>query len=346
MDRYSQIAYNDHTKYGGIMIIPMTMNKYKLFPKIEPYKIQELPVSSLHSICYEEVGNPKGKPALFLHGGPGVGIIPDYRRFFDPDFYRIVLLDQRGAGRSKPYAEIAENTTWHLVEDIEKLRNHLGIDKWIIMGGSWGSTLALCYAISHPEKVAGLILRGVFLARPKEMEWLFMGGGAADIFPDHWEKFIKYLPEKKRKNPPAAYYEILVNGNEEKKLEAARFWNDWEMQIMTLLPPDKTENNTSRHAAVLSTARIECHYTVNRFFMKSDNFFLDHIHTIKDVPCRIIQGRYDIVCPVVSAMDLHKNLKNSQLSIVPDGSHSPMSDAMIHELVRASEDFKSNSVSE
>jgi proline iminopeptidase len=318
-----------------------TLKKFSLFPAIEPFAVDRLKVSELHTVTYEEVGNPAGSPALFLHGGPGVGILPDYRRFFDPEYYRVVLLDQRGAGRSTPTAELEENTTWHLVEDLEKLRIHLGIDKWLVMGGSWGSTLALCYAIAHPGSVSGLILRGIFLARPMEIEWLHRTGGASQIYPDEWARYIAPLPEEKRDNPVKAHYEILTGNDEEKKIIAARAWMRWETYIMTLVPDPKSLEEMINDHSALTIGRIECHYTINGFFMKTDNYILENVERIKKIPCRIIQGRYDIICPVISAWELHHELPNSELLIVPDGGHSPMDAGMIDGLVRASEDFKS-----
>ncbi|MFH1756067.1 MAG: prolyl aminopeptidase [Candidatus Latescibacterota bacterium] len=317
------------------------MTRLDLFPPIEPYAVSKLQVSDLHTIAFEEAGNAAGKPALFLHGGPGVGILPDYRRFFDPEFYHIVLPDQRGAGRSTPHAETRENTTWHIVEDLEKLRNHLKIDKWLVMGGSWGSTLALCYAITYPKSVTGLILRGIFLARPLEERWLHRAGGASQLFPDEWEKFLAPLAEADRDNPTKAYYEILTGGDEERRLAAARAWTRWEAFTMTLVPNPQTFHEMIDDYYAISIGCIECHYTVNDFFMKSDNFILENAGALREIPCRIVQGRYDIICPMVSAWELHHALPASELLIIPDGAHSPMDAGMIDGLIRASEAFKS-----
>jgi proline iminopeptidase len=290
---------------------------------------------------YQEVGNAKGKPALFLHGGPGVGILPDYRRFFDPNFYRVILPDQRGAGNSTPFAELQENTTWDIVEDLEKLRKHLGIDRWIVMGGSWGSTLALSYAIVHPQSIAGLILRGVFLARPMEEDWLMQpGGGASLIFPDEWERFVAPIPKEEQTELVSAYYKILTGEDEEQKLRAARAFTRWEAATMTLVPNLQIIESMMEPRSCIAIARIECHYTFHHFFMKSENYLLDQIDRVRGIPCRIVQGRHDVLCPPVSAWDLHKALPGSDLRIVPDGAHSPMDPGMIHELVQASEDFK------
>ncbi len=311
-----------------------------LYPRIEPYRTGTLRVSEIHTMFYQEAGNPDGKPALFLHGGPGVGILPDYRRFFDPEFYRVILPDQRGASRSTPYAELRENTTWHIVEDLEKLRQHLLIDRWIVMGGSWGSTLGLSYAITYPQSIAGLILRGIFLARHMEEDWIFRPGGASHIFPDEWEKFVSHISERDRENLVSAYYNLLTGENEEEKLRAARAWTRWEASTMTLVPNHETIDSMMGPETCVAIARIECHYSYNNFFMKSENYLLEQIHRIRGIPCRIVQGRHDVICPPVSAWDLHKALPDSDLRIVPDGAHSPLDTGMIHELVQASEDFK------
>lgn len=316
------------------------MTRKTLYPEIEPYKTDYLKVSDLHSIHYEEAGHPAGRPALFLHGGPGVGILPAYRRFFAPDHYRIVLPDQRGAGRSVPHAELRENSTWDLVEDIEKLRLHLGVKQWMVMGGSWGSTLAFCYAISHPDSVSGIIVRGVFLGRPSEIRWLHGAGGASQIFPDEWEKYLAPIEGHTYRDNVEAYYHLLTEGDAETQLAAARAWSRWEAATMTLLPDEEALHEMSDEHTAVSIGRIECHYTFNTFFMKSDNYILDNCGSISHIPCRIVQGRHDIICPMISAWELHKALPRSELRIVPDGAHSPMDPGMVHELVQASEDFK------
>jgi proline iminopeptidase len=316
------------------------MDRRTLYPEVEPFRTGTLNVSDIHTMYYEEVGNPEGRPVLFLHGGPGVGILPDYRRFFDPTVYLVVLPDQRGAGRSTPHAELTENTTWDIVEDLEKLRTHLRVDTWVVMGGSWGSTLALCYAIQHPSSVAGLIIRGVFLARPFEVEWLHREGGASRIYPDEWERYLSPIPEGDREDTLAAYYRILTRGEPLEQEEAARAWTRWEAFTMTLLPDPAAVDEMVNDTKALSIGRIECHYTVNNFFMESDNYILENVDRIAEIPCRIVQGRYDTICPVASAWELHKALPNSDLRIVSDGSHSPMDAGMIHELIQASDDFK------
>jgi len=316
----------------------MASDSTVLYPAIEPYDVERLQVSDLHTIAYEQVGNPNGRPALFLHGGPGVGISPGYRRFFDPEHYRTVLVDQRGAGRSTPHAETRENTTWHIVEDLEKLRVALGIDNWIVMGGSWGSLLALCYAIKHPSSVAAMIVRGVFLGRQFEIDWLHSPNGAAHIFPDEWEKYK--APVQDAEDSVAAYCELLSDDDEHAAMKAARSWTRWEAAMMTLFPdPVALEQMIADHSA-LSIARIESHFTANNFFLESDNFVLDNAAAMAAIPCRIVHGRYDTICPPISAWELHKALPSSSLIIVPDGAHSPMDGGMTAELVKAANDLR------
>lgn len=310
-----------------------------LYPEIQPYKIDSLPVSPLHTVVYEEVGNPDGRPALFLHGGPGVGILPGYRRFFDPKFYRLILLDQRGAGRSTPHAELRENTTWELVDDLERLRLHCGVERWLVMGGSWGSTLALSYAVTYPESVLGLILRGVFLGRKSEIAWLHHHG-ASEIWPDAWERFQGFIPVEERGDLVAAYYRRLTSTDPAVSHSAARSWSQWEASTMCLIQDQSAIDEMAEGDSAVAIGRIECHYTHNNFFMKSDNYLLEQTPRIRATPCRIVQGRYDVICPVRSAWDLHRQLPAADLRIVPDGAHSPLEPGMISELVQATEDFK------
>lgn len=310
-----------------------------LYPDIEPYDVGKLSVSDLHTIVYEEVGSPRGRPALFLHGGPGVGISSSYRRFFDPEYYRLVLVDQRGAGRSTPHADIRENRTWDIVDDLEKLRQHLGIRDWIVMGGSWGSLLALCYAIKHSSSVAGMIIRGIFLGRQSEIDWIHGPHGAAMIYPDEWEKYT--APIRNSTDNVAAYCELLNGENEDAALEAARSWTRWEAAMMTLFPDPAAVKEMTIDQSALSIARIESFYTANNFFLESDNYVLDNACALSQIPCRIVHGRYDTICPPISAWELHKALSNSTLTIVPDGAHSPVDGGMTAELVRAADEFRS-----
>lgn len=309
-----------------------------LYPPIEPNTVERVAVSDLHTIVYEDVGAPGGRPALFLHGGPGVGISPAYRRFFDPQHYRQILVDQRGAGRSTPHADIRDNTTWHLIEDLETLRTRLGIDNWVVMGGSWGSLLALCYAIKHPDSVAGIIIRGIFLGRKSEVDWIHAPNGAALIYPEEWERYK--APVQHATDNVAAYCELLASDNPDTALAAAKSWSRWEGTMNTLYPdPAALEDMLDDHSA-LSIARIEAFYTAQAFFLPSDNFVLENAATIAGIPCRIINGRYDIICPSISAWELHKALPDSTLTIVANGAHSPLHGGMTAELVRAADDFR------
>ncbi|MEO0998743.1 MAG: prolyl aminopeptidase, partial [Pseudomonadota bacterium] len=312
----------------------MTTNESTgLYPDIEPYRLGSLQVSDLHTLIYEEAGNPDGRPALFLHGGPGVGIAPGYRRFFDPGHYRTVLVDQRGAGRSTPHADIRENTTWDIVEDLEKLRRELGVDDWVVMGGSWGSLLALCYAIKHPGSVAAMIIRGIFLGRRFEIDWIHRPHGAALIYPDEWERYSAAVNHAD--NRVDAYCALLNDDDQETALAAARAWTRWEASMMTLLPdPAALEQMIGDHSA-LSIARIESFYTANGFFLPADNYVLDNAGAMATIPCRIVHGRYDTICPPISAWELSKALPNSTLTLVPDGAHSPLDGGMTAELVKA-----------
>ncbi len=312
----------------------------KLFPPRKPYHTGFLQVSKIHTLYYEEVGNPEGKPVIFLHGGPGVGIHPDYRRFFDPKFYRTIILDQRGSGKSTPFAELRENTTWHLVDDLEKLRKYLKIKKWIVTGGSWGSTLALVYSQSYPERVKGMIIRGVFTARISEMDWLFSEKGAGQIWPDEFEKFISILNKTEKKDIIKSYYKRLSSKTKKISWEAAKAFAYWEGTIMNLIPDKKDTSSFLTKDRTIAIAKIECYYTLNNFFMKTKNGLFQNIKKIINIPLTIVQGRYDTICPMRSAYDLHKSLPKSKLIIVPTGSHSPLELPMTKALIKASEEFK------
>ncbi len=316
------------------------MSRRGLFPAVEPARSGDLRVSDLHTMHYQEVGPLNGRPALYLHGGPGVGILPDYRRFFDPAHYRTVLPDQRGAGQSKPNAEIRENTTWDLIEDLERLRRHLGIEDWVVLGGSWGSTLALCYAIAHPESVAGLIVRGVFLGRAAEVAWLHDAGGAAGFFPDEWEKYRAPVADLPPAQTLAGYMKLLTQPDQAACRAAAVSWARWEMSMATLVRDMAAIEAMAGDPTILAKARIECHFTYNRFFFETDNHILDHTDQITHIPCQIVQGRHDVICPPASAWELHKALPDSRLTLVPDGAHSPLDPGMAAALVQATEDFK------
>jgi proline iminopeptidase len=318
--------------------MPDSTHTRSLYPAIEPFNVGSLKVSDLHTIVYEEVGNPAGRPALFLNGGPGVGIMPDYRRFFDPQHYRVVLVDQRGAGRSTPHAETRENTTWDIVSDLEDLRRHLGLTDWIVMGGSWGSLLALCYAIKHPGSVAGIIIRGIFLGRQFEIDWIHGPHGAALIYPDEWERYKELVPDAD--DNVAAYCSLLSSEDEASAFAAARAWTRWEAAMMTLFPDPGALQEILGDRSALSIARIESHFTAHRFFLDDDNFILDNASAIAQIPMHIVNGRYDTICPSISAWELHQALPNSELTIVADGAHSPLDGGMTEVLVRAANEYR------
>jgi len=310
-----------------------------LYPPIEPYAHGMLPVSEVHTIYYEQCGNPDGHPVVFLHGGPGGGIVPEYRRFFDPSAYRIVLFDQRGAGKSTPHAELKENTTWHLVADIERLREHLKIDKWVVFGGSWGSTLSLAYAETHPERALALILRGIFLCRKKEIDWFYQEGASA-IFPDVWREFLRLIPEDERSDMLQAYYRRLTSDDEAKRLEAARAWSIWEGSTSKLFPDPNLIEHFAEPQLALSLARIECHYFVNNIFLESENQLIENVGKIRHIPAVVVQGRYDVVCPMMSAWDLHEAWPEAELQVIPDAGHSALEPGITSALVGATDRFR------
>lgn len=309
------------------------------YPPIEANKTGHLPVSSLHSLYWEEAGNPNGKPILFLHGGPGSGIDPSHRCYFDPKAYRMVLFDQRGCGKSTPHAHLEENTTWDLVADIEKLREHLGIDRWVVFGGSWGSTLSLAYAETHPTRVKGLILRGIFLCRPSELHWFYQFG-AHQIFPDMWEKFLAPIPPEERCDLIKAYFKRLTSSDPAVRHEAAHAWSAWEGAALRLqFDPTLFHSFTEeRHADAI--ARIECHYFIHHAFFKTDNWLLEHVGAIRKIPGVIIHGRYDIVCPLESAWALHRAWPEAKLEIIPDAGHAASETGITDALIRATDEFR------
>jgi proline iminopeptidase len=292
-----------------------------LYDPIEPYHHGMLQVSELHNIYFEQCGNPEGRPVVFLHGGPGGGLSPDYRRFFDPSAYRVVLFDQRGSGKSTPHAMLEENTTWDLVSDIEKLREHLGIERWAVFGGSWGSTLALAYAETHPERVRALVLRGIFLCRPKEIRWFYQEGAGA-IFPDVWEEFLRVIPEAERGNMLEAYHRRLTSDDESVRLEAARAWSVWEGSTSKLIPDQHLIDDFGEPHKALSLARIECHYFMNNSFFDTENYLVENVNRIRHTPAVIVQGRYDVVCPMTSAWDLHRAWPEAEFQVIQDAGHS------------------------
>ena len=310
-----------------------------LYPEIEPFNSGRLQVSPLHELYYEQSGNPDGKPVVFLHGGPGAGSGPNGRRFFDPARYRIILFDQRGCGRSKPHAELTENTTWDLVADIERLRAHLSIDRWQVFGGSWGSTLALAYAETHPARVTELVLRGIFMLRRSELEWFYQKGADA-VFPDAWETYLAAIPEVERGDLMSAYYRRLTSPDSATRLAAAKAWSVWEGSTSFLLQNPAHIDGSAEDAFALAFARIECHYFVNGGFFEHDDQLLRNAYRLKDIPAVIVQGRYDVVCPARSAWDLHRAWPQADLRIVADAGHSAFEPGIAHELIEATDRFR------
>jgi proline iminopeptidase len=312
----------------------------EFYPPIKPFNSGHLRVSPVHEIYYEESGNPKGKPVVFLHGGPGGGTDPKMRRFFDPKRYRIVLFDQRGCGKSRPHASLVDNTTWHLVEDIETIRTHLGIEKWQVFGGSWGSTLALAYAQKHPERVTELVLRGIFLLRRSELVWFYQDPlGCASLFPDLWEDYIAPLSEDERKDCMASYYKRLTSDDRATLIEAARSWSIWEGATSYLHTNIDLVKRSSDPSFAAAFARIECHYFVNGGFLEREDQLLEDVHRIRHIPAVIVQGRYDVVCPARSAWDLHKAWPEADLRIVPAAGHAAFEPGISRELILATDGF-------
>jgi len=313
----------------------MTDARRGLYPEIEPYATHRLAVGDGHELHIEECGNPDGKPALFLHGGPGGGVIADYRRFFDPDAYHVVLFDQRGCGKSTPLGSVDHNTTWDLVADIERIRAFLGIDRWLVLGGSWGSTLALAYAETHPESVTEIVLRGVFLLRQREVEWFYQSG-ASRMFPDAWEEYVSVIPDDERDDLVRAFHRRLHGDDAVVAMDAARAWSGWELSTSQLLPREFDEPDEW----LLVFAQIESHYFVNGGFLRAPNQLLDDLARIAHLPAVIVQGRYDVVCPAESAWALHRAWPGSRLELVADAGHSTKEPGIIDALVRATDGFR------
>ena len=309
-----------------------------LYPPIEPTKSGMLKVDGRHSLYWEECGNPDGKPVVMLHGGPGGGCNAAMRRFHDPSKYRIVLFDQRGAGRSTPHADLVDNTTWDLVADIERIREMLGIEHWQVFGGSWGSTLALAYAEKHPERVTELVLRGIFMLRRWELEWFYQEG-ASRLFPDQFEPYREFIPEAERGDLMAAYHKRLTSDDEATRLEAARRWSIWEGGTSYLRVPEDYADSHGDAQFALAFARIENHYFVNKGFFDADDQLLRDVGRIADIPGVIVHGRYDVVCPVANAWDLHKAWPKAELVISPTAGHSAFEAENIDALIRATDKF-------
>jgi proline iminopeptidase len=315
-----------------------TASRRTLYPAIEPNRSGWLRVSPVHEIYWEESGNPKGKPAVFVHGGPGAGADPRSRRFFDPKRYRIVVFDQRGCGRSRPHASLEDNTTWHLVSDMEQLRRHLGIERWLVFGGSWGSTLALAYAQKHPKRVSELVLRGIFMLRKWEIDWFYQDGASA-LFPDRWEHYVAAIPPRERGDLVGAFYRRLTSPNRATRVRAARAWSIWEAATSHLQTDEANIDKWGEEKFAVAVARIECHYFVNKGFMRREDQLLRGVAKIRDIPAVIVQGRYDVVCPIRTAWDLHRRWPEADFRIVPDAGHSALEPGITHELVGATDRF-------
>jgi len=308
-----------------------------LFPDIKPYATHRLAVEAPHQLYVEESGNPDGIPVLFLHGGPGAGCEDYHRRFFDAERFRIILMDQRGAGRSTPLAELTNNSTDRLIADIETLREFLGIDQWMLFGGSWGSTLSLVYAQAHPQRVTGMVLRGIFLCRPQDIHWFYQNG-ASRVFPDYWEDYLAQIPEGERGDMVSAYYKRLTSPNELEQIQAAKAWSIWEGRCATLHPnPDVVEHFGHPRVAI-ALARIECHYFMNQSFLEPDQIVRD-AHKLADIPAVIVHGRYDMVCPLDNALALSRAWPQAELQIIRDAGHSASEPAIVDALMRAVENL-------
>ena len=311
-----------------------------LYPPITPFRRGRLRVSPIHVLYFEESGNPRGKPVVFLHGGPGAGTDGAMRRFFNPRRYRIVLFDQRGCGKSRPHASLVANTTWDLVEEIERLREHLQIRRWQVFGGSWGSTLALAYAQSYPQRVTELVLRGIFLLRRSELEWFYQDElGAAALFPDLWEQYVAEIPPRERGNMMRAYYRRLTSRSARTRARAAYAWSVWEGATSYLQSKERDLAKFSEPDIAAAFARIECHYFVNRGFLKREDQLLRDVRKIRRIPAVIVQGRYDVVCPVRSAWDLHRAWPEADLQIIGDAGHSAFEPGNSRALVAATDRF-------
>ncbi len=314
---------------------------FTLFPTIEPFNSGFMERDG-HQIYYEQCGNPNGKPAVFLHGGPGGGGSTTVRRFFDPKKYHIVIFDQRGCGRSKPHGCLEKNTTWDLVEDIETLKKILGFKKWLVFGGSWGSTLSLAYSQTYPTSVSEMVLRGIFMLRKKELDWFYQEG-ASNIFPEAWEKFLEPIDENQRDDLMSAYHKIFKSDNEEKKLAAAIAWSRWEGSTSSLSYNPDMADSFSDPKFALAFALIENHYFVNKGFLEHENQLIESgIDIIRNIPTTIVQGRYDIVCPMTTAWELSKNWPEANLIVAPSSGHTAFEKEITHELIKATEAFAAN----
>ena len=315
-------------------------NQLNLYPKIKPYDSGFLNIDQ-HQVYFEQCGNPNGKPALFLHGGPGGGGSEEVRRFFNPDIYRIIVIDQRGCGRSKPHGCLENNTTWHLVSDIENLREKLDIEKWLVFGGSWGSTLSLAYAQAHPKSVSELVLRGIFLLRKEELHWFYQDG-ASRIFPEAWSGFLDIIDEDKRDNLMSSYHEIFKSDNKEKRLKAAIAWSKWEAATSSLAYKPSLIEEFSNPEFALAFALIENHYFMNKGWFKTENQIIESIDIIRSIPAVIVQGRYDVVCPMKTAWELSEAWPEAELIVAPGSGHTAFEKEITHALISATDKFGKN----
>jgi len=311
----------------------------KLYPPIEPWAAWHMQTGDGHEIYVEQSGARDGIPVIFVHGGPGGGTGPAQRRFFDPKKYHIIIFDQRGCGRSRPFASLDNNTTWHLVADMEAIRTRLGLEKWILFGGSWGSTLSLIYAETHPERVSALVLRGIFMSRQEELDW-FYKHGTGKIFPELWHDFKSYIPADEQDDLIQAYHQRLTGEDEAIGLEAAQKWSVWETSCVTLVPDLAGQSRAKEAAFALPFARIETHYFVNKCFLETDTFILDNTSRIQHIPTWIVHGRYDAICPASNAADLAEALPDAVLKIVPVAGHSAFETPLIDELVKIMDDIE------
>ena len=310
-----------------------------LYPHLEPFEVSFLEIDD-HKIYYEVSGNPNGKPAIFVHGGPGGGGSTEVRRFFNPELYKIIVFDQRGCGRSKPHASLKDNTTWHLVSDMEKIREKLSVEQWLVFGGSWGSTLSLAYAQAHPTRVSELVLRGVFMLRKKELDWFYQEG-ASKIFPEPWQEFLEPIEDDKRDNLMDAYREIFYGDDQEKKLQAAVAWSKWEAATSSLLISKSRVDEFQDPEFALAFAMIENHYFVNKGFFEDENELLENLDVIRHIPAVIVQGRYDVVCPMESAWELASKWPEAEFIVTPNSGHSAFEKENIAALVAATDKFAS-----
>lgn len=318
--------------------MPENARRRGMYPTVEPYASDVLDTGDGHQVYFEQCGNPEGPAIVFLHGGPGGGGDTNARRFFDPARWRIILLDQRGCGRSRPHAELANNTTWHLIDDIEAIRARLGIERWSVFGGSWGSTLSLLYAQAHPARVRSLVLRGIFMLRHSELAWFYQHG-ANMVWPEHWQDYLAPIPAAERDDLLGAYHRRLTGNDRDEALRCARAWSVWEGATSCLRPSEAMVGKFGADEFALAMARIECHYFVNRGFLEHESQILDRIDRIRDIPAVIVQGRYDMVCPVHSAWELHRAWPEADFRVVADAGHSAFEPGILHELVGATDRF-------